>query len=65
MHAMDEEFEHLELCGNRVYSMGGSLSAFNPIFFSGAFIMGATSQLLGAGYALGFVQETENKCYYI
>ena len=39
-HAMIEEFEHLEMCGQRIYQMGGEVSVFNPVWFAGAFMLG-------------------------
>ena len=61
LHAVDEEFVHLVWCGDRVYAQGGKVSVFNPLWFSGAFALGACSRIAGAGYALGFVQETETQ----
>tara|TARA_A100001015_G_scaffold307618_1_gene403828 strand:- start:688 stop:1278 length:591 start_codon:yes stop_codon:yes gene_type:complete len=60
-HAADEEFAHLEWCGQRVSSLGGDVSVFNPLFFAGAFVLGGVSSLCGAEYALGFVEETEKQ----
>jgi 3-demethoxyubiquinol 3-hydroxylase len=59
--ALEEERIHLDWCGNRVYSMGGSVSVFNPVWFAGAFVLGVGSRMLGAEYALGFVVETEKQ----
>lgn len=60
-HAADEEFVHLEWCGQRVSSLGGDVSVFNPLFFAGAFVLGGVSSLFGSRYALGFVEETERQ----
>lgn len=59
--AMYEEFEHLDWCGRRVSELGGKVSIFNPVWFMGACMMGAVSQLGGSRYALGFVHETETQ----
>lgn len=58
-HAMEEEFLHLDWCGERVSSLGGRVSYLNPLWFLGAFTMGSLSQVGGDSYALGFVFETE------
>lgn len=61
IHAMEEEYQHLEWCGQRVKALGGRVSLFNPVWFFGACVLGATSQLCGSQYALGFVEETETQ----
>nr|WP_272880564.1 2-polyprenyl-3-methyl-6-methoxy-1,4-benzoquinone monooxygenase [Candidatus Synchoanobacter obligatus] len=60
-HALIDEFRHLDWCGSRVLSMQGRLSYCNPIWFFGAFSIGAMSRIAGPSYALGFVAETERQ----
>lgn len=60
-NAMLDEFRHLDWCGERIYELGGTPSILNPVWFLGAYCMGAISQIPGQQYALGFVSETEKQ----
>jgi ubiquinone biosynthesis monooxygenase Coq7 len=59
--AGEEEAEHLAWTAARVESLGGRLSVFNPVFYAGAFIIGATSGTAGDRWSLGFLAETERQ----
>ncbi len=60
-HALEEEFHHLEWCGQCVYGMGGKVSIFNPLWFAGGVGLGMISRVAGSGCALGFIAETERQ----
>ena len=59
--AGNEEAEHLAWTASRVESLGGRLSALNPAFYAGAFVIGAASGLLGDRWSMGFLAETEKQ----
>ena len=59
--AADEEVEHLAWTAQRVEQLGGRLSLLNPLFYAGAFAMGALSGLRGDKWNLGFLAETERR----
>lgn len=59
--AADEEVEHLAWTAQRVNQLGGRLSLLNPLFYAGAFAMGALSGLRGDKWNLGFLAETERQ----
>ena len=59
--AADEEVEHLAWTAQRVEQLGGRLSLLNPLFYAGAFAMGALSGLRGDKWNLGFLAETERQ----
>jgi ubiquinone biosynthesis monooxygenase Coq7 len=59
--AADEEMEHLAWTSQRVGELGGRLSLLNPLFYAGAFTMGALSGLRGDAWNLGFLAETERQ----
>jgi ubiquinone biosynthesis monooxygenase Coq7 len=59
--AADEEMEHLAWTSRRVGELGGRLSLLNPLFYAGAFTMGALSGLRGDAWNLGFLAETERQ----
>ena len=59
--AQNEEIDHLAWCEKRLQELGGKVSALNPIWYMGSFIIGATAGILGDGISLGFVAETERQ----
>ncbi|NND64791.1 MAG: 2-polyprenyl-3-methyl-6-methoxy-1,4-benzoquinone monooxygenase [Gammaproteobacteria bacterium] len=59
--AADEEQQHLHWCKSRLNELDGSTSVLDPIWFSGAYAIGATSAALGDQWSLGFVVETERQ----
>jgi len=59
--AADEEFDHLAWCEERLGELGQSPSRLSPIWYAGAFAIGAASGLLGDRWSLGFIAETERQ----
>lgn len=59
--AADEEFDHLAWCEQRLEELGESPSRLAPIWYAGAFAIGAASGLLGDKWSLGFIAETERQ----
>jgi ubiquinone biosynthesis monooxygenase Coq7 len=59
--AADEEFDHLAWCEQRVTELGENVSRLTPVWYAGAFAIGAASGLLGDRWSLGFIQETEKQ----
>jgi len=59
--AAKEELDHLGWCEQRLDELQGKPSALKPLWYSGAFAIGALSGVLGDRWALGFVEETERQ----
>jgi len=59
--AAKEETDHLAWCEQRIIELGGRKSLLNPLWFGGAFAMGAAAGLLGDKWNLGFLAETERQ----
>lgn len=59
--AADEEIDHLAWTAERINDLGGRLSALNPIWYAGAFTLGAAAALISDKVSLGFVAETERQ----
>jgi ubiquinone biosynthesis monooxygenase Coq7 len=59
--AAAEEAEHLAWTASRVEHLGGRLSMLNPVFYAGAFAIGALTGALGDRWNLGFLAETERQ----
>jgi len=60
-NAADEELDHLAWCEQRLEELGSGPSALRPVWYGGAFIMGAASGILGDKWSLGFIEETEHQ----
>tara|TARA_B110000438_G_scaffold290408_1_gene326093 strand:- start:851 stop:1495 length:645 start_codon:yes stop_codon:yes gene_type:complete len=60
-HAADEEFDHLAWCEQRIHELGYETSRLSPIWYGGAFAIGAVSGALGDKWGLGFIAETEKQ----
>jgi len=60
-HAANEEFDHLAWCEQRLSELGAKPSRLSPIWYAGAFTMGAASGILGDRWSLGFIAETERQ----
>ena len=60
-HAADEELDHLSWCANRLAELDSRPSLLNPVWYAGAFAIGAASGLLGDKWSLGFIAETEKQ----
>jgi len=59
--AANEEFDHLAWCEQRVNELGEDVSRLSPLWYAGAFAIGAASGLLGDRWSLGFIAETERQ----
>ena len=59
--AADEELDHLAWCEQRLSELDSRPSALRPIWYGGAFVMGAVSSALGDKWSLGFIEETERQ----
>lgn len=59
--AARDEADHLAWCADRVGELDSHLSRLNPLWFGGAFALGAVAGLAGDGWNLGFVVETERQ----
>ena len=57
--AADEEFDHLAWCEQRLGELGEKPSRLSPVWFGGAFAIGALSGVFGDKWSLGFIAETE------
>ena len=62
MHeAAEEEFDHLAWCEQRLQELGENPSLLSPVWYAGAFAIGAASGVLGDKWSLGFIAETEDQ----
>jgi ubiquinone biosynthesis monooxygenase Coq7 len=59
--AADEEFDHLAWCEQRLTELGAGPSRLSPLWYAGAFAIGAASGVLGDRWSLGFIAETERQ----
>ncbi len=59
--AADEEFDHLAWCEQRLAELDAEPSRLSPIWYAGAFAIGAASGVLGDRWSLGFIAETEKQ----
>lgn len=59
--AADEEFDHLAWCEQRLIELGAGPSRLSPVWYAGAFAIGAASGVLGDRWSLGFIAETERQ----
>jgi ubiquinone biosynthesis monooxygenase Coq7 len=59
--AANEENDHLHWCEARLHELGSHTSLLNPLFYAGAFALGALSGRLGDRWNLGFLAETERQ----
>ena len=59
--AADEEIDHLAWTAERIEELGGRQSFLNPLWFGGAFAIGAAAALVSDKISLGFVAETERQ----
>lgn len=60
-HAAEEELDHLGWCEQRLDELGSRPSILGPVWYAGAFVLGAASGALGDRWALGIVEETERQ----
>jgi ubiquinone biosynthesis monooxygenase Coq7 len=59
--AAQEETDHLNWCHHRLNELNSHRSLLNPLWYTGAFGMGALTGLIGDKWSLGFVAETEKQ----
>jgi len=59
--AADEEFDHLAWCEQRIHELGFQPSRLSPLWYAGAYAIGAASGVLGDKWSLGFIAETEKQ----
>lgn len=59
--AAAEEFDHLAWCEGRLHELGEIPSRLSPLWYTGAFAIGAASGMLGDKWSLGFIAETERQ----
>ena len=56
-----EENDHLTWCETRLQELDSRPSVLNPLFYAGAFAIGALAGATGDRWSLGFVAETEQQ----
>ena len=59
--AAREEEDHLAWSAERIRELGGRASLLNPLWYAGAFAMGAAAGALGDRWNLAFLAETERQ----
>lgn len=57
----NEELDHLGWCEQRLRELGSAPSKLRPVWYTGAWVIGAASGVLGDRWSLGFVVETERQ----
>jgi 3-demethoxyubiquinol 3-hydroxylase len=60
-HAAKEEQDHLAWTHARLDELGARPSVLNPLWYAGAFALGAASAAFGDKASLGFLKATENQ----
>ncbi len=56
-----EEMDHLAWTAERLRELGSRPSLLNPLWYAGAYVMGAVAAKVGDAVSLGFVVETEKQ----
>lgn len=59
--AAREEEDHLAWTAGRLQELGSRPSLLNPLWYAGAYVLGAAAAHLGDARSLGFVVETERQ----
>jgi ubiquinone biosynthesis monooxygenase Coq7 len=59
--AAEEELDHLGWCEQRLGELDSRPSRLSPLWYGGAFAIGAASGILGDKWSLGFIEETERQ----
>ncbi len=59
--AGEEEVDHLAWTAERLRELGSRTSLLNPLWYAGAYALGAAAAKLGDASSLGFVVETERQ----
>jgi 3-demethoxyubiquinol 3-hydroxylase len=60
-HAGKEEMDHLAWTSQRLNELGARPSLLNPLWYTGAFVIGLVAGRASDAVSLGFVAETENQ----
>jgi 3-demethoxyubiquinol 3-hydroxylase len=60
-HAANEEIDHLAWTRDRVHELGGRTSILDPLWYTGAFAIGAAAAALGDKASLAFLEATEEQ----
>lgn len=60
-HAAIEEGDHLAWCKQRLDELGSHSSYLTPLWYTGSFCIGMAAGMLGDGWSLGFLAETERQ----
>lgn len=61
VRAAAEEGDHLAWCEQRLRELGDRTSLLNPLWYAGAFAIGAAAAAASDALSLGFVTETERQ----
>lgn len=61
LQAGKEEEDHLAWTAQRLHELGSRPSLLNPLWYAGAYALGAVAARLGDAQSLGFVVETERQ----
>jgi ubiquinone biosynthesis monooxygenase Coq7 len=61
LEAAAEETDHLAWCGERLRELDSRASLLNPLWYAGAYAIGAAAGIGGDRLSLGFVVETERQ----
>jgi ubiquinone biosynthesis monooxygenase Coq7 len=61
LEAAAEETDHLAWCGERLRELDSRPSLLNPLWYAGAYAIGAAAGLASDTLSLGFVVETERQ----
>ncbi len=61
LKAADEEKDHLAWCEQRLSELEEKPSRLDPLWYAGAYAIGALNGLAGDRWSLGFVAETEKQ----
>lgn len=61
LRAGQEEEDHLAWTAQRLKELGSHTSLLNPLWYAGAFALGAAAARIGDATSLGFVVETERQ----
>ena len=59
--AAAEEEDHLAWSAGRIAELGGRASLLNPVWYAGAFSIGALAGLAGDRWSIAFLAETERQ----
>jgi 3-demethoxyubiquinol 3-hydroxylase len=59
--AADEEIDHLAWTRDRIHALGGRTSLLDPLWYAGAFAIGAAAAALGDKASLAFLEATETQ----